>query len=54
MQGSYITSGRVHTIRNQIVNIDTSMPILDSRDEAPWRVDLNDNDIIDSQAELNR
>ena len=54
MQGSYVTSGRVHTIRNQIVNVWTNAAILDSRDEAPWRVDLNNNDLIDTQAELNQ
>jgi len=54
MQWSYVCSG-VHTIRNQIVRVDTWLliPVLDSREEWGWRVDQDANDLINTQWELN-
>ena len=54
MQGSYVCSW-VHTIRNQIVRVDTWLliPVLDSREEWGRRVDQDANDLINTQSELN-
>lgn len=54
-QGSYVSSW-VHTIRNQVWTLDgTNIDrlILDARDEGGWRVDDDDNNLINTQTELN-